>query len=210
MNVWFSSDHHFGHANIIRFCDRPWIKPGPAFATEIEEAHWLANNEPEPDVEAMNEALITYWNETVSPGDKVFYVGDFALGPRTTVGAIAPRLHGELHLITGNHDRCWLGKKGGSENEAMYFDAGFVSITKEMEFEGYLVNHFPYTVDFRRNGEDKFSGFRPWRKDHVGVKLIHGHVHDAWKIKDDQINVGVDVWGFEPVNFDTIREELPA
>ena len=196
METWFTSDHHFGHANIIRFCNRPFWS----------EVHL---HPADPDVEAMNEALITYWNETVAPGDVVYYVGDFAMGPKDTVTRVTPRLHGEIHLVTGNHDRCYLGKKGGKKNEKMYFDAGFVTIQSELMFEDYKVNHFPYDVDFRRNGEDRFSGMRPVREGHP---LIHGHVHDTWPepVNFDQINVGIDVWDYRPVNFDTIRELLPV
>jgi calcineurin-like phosphoesterase family protein len=195
METWFTSDHHFGHANIIRFCNRP-------FWNEL----WL--HPAEPDVEKMNEALIQYWNETVAPDDVVYHVGDFAMGPRDTVGKVAPRLNGEIHLILGNHDRPYRGKKEGQRYDQMYLDAGFATIQSELMYEGYRVNHFPYDVDFRRNGEDKFSSMRPTRD---GIPLIHGHVHDTWDevVNGDQINVSIDMWDYRPVNFETIREMLP-
>lgn len=197
METWFTSDHHFGHANIIKFCDRPW---------------WRGHlHPPTPDVDAMNEALVEFWNETVAPGDVVYYVGDFAMGPKDTVTKIAPRLNGEVHLILGNHDRPYRGKKGGEKYDGLYYSAGFETIQSELMFEGYRINHFPYTVDFeRRPGGDKFSGMRPTRD---GTPLIHGHVHDSWPEPlngDDQIHVCIDVWDYRPVNFDTIREMLPA
>lgn len=40
MTVWFTSDHHFNHANIIKFTDRPYST-----------------------VEEMNEAMIAGWND---------------------------------------------------------------------------------------------------------------------------------------------------
>lgn len=55
--VFFTSDTHFNHANIIRFCNRPF-----------------------KDVSHMNEAIISNWNRVVGPEDIVFHLGDFCLG----------------------------------------------------------------------------------------------------------------------------------
>lgn len=48
--IYYTADQHFGHSNIIRFCDRP-------FAT----------------AEEMDEALINNWNEFVSDNDIVYH-----------------------------------------------------------------------------------------------------------------------------------------
>ena len=55
MNTWITADCHFGHANIIKYCKRPF-----------------------KDLEEMNAILIKNWNERVSPGDIVIVLGDFA------------------------------------------------------------------------------------------------------------------------------------
>lgn len=54
--------------------------------------------------------------------------------------------------------------------------------------------HFPYTGD--HTAEDRFQKYRP--KDD-GRILLHGHVHQAYKVKGRCINVGVDVWDLKPV-----------
>ena len=54
--IFFTADTHFGHANIIKYCHRP-------FAT----------------VEEMDDALVRNWNAVVSPDATVFHLGDFAL-----------------------------------------------------------------------------------------------------------------------------------
>ena len=78
MSIWFSSDHHFGHANIIKYCDRPFA-----------------------DAHEMNVKMSDYWNELVMPDDVVYYLGDFSFNSRKHVD----RLNGKVVLIRGNHDK---------------------------------------------------------------------------------------------------------
>jgi calcineurin-like phosphoesterase family protein len=81
MTTWFTSDTHFGHANIIKHCSRP-------FASAHE----------------MDGAMITRHNERVADGDTVYHLGDFAFrGARP--GQYRPQLKGNVHLIIGNHDK---------------------------------------------------------------------------------------------------------
>ncbi len=79
--VWFTSDTHFGHKNILEY---------------EKEAR------PFQSVEEMNEALISNWNDTVRPKDIIWHLGDFAFG-RSHV-ELAGRLNGRKRLIMGNHD----------------------------------------------------------------------------------------------------------
>lgn len=80
-HTFFTSDTHFNHANIIRFCNRPF-----------------------KDVEQMNEVMITNWNNTISKDDTVFHLGDFCLGSAAEWTKILDRLNGKIYLIMGNHD----------------------------------------------------------------------------------------------------------
>lgn len=81
IEVWFTSDTHFGHKNILEY-----EKEARPFET----------------VEEMNEALISNWNDTVRPKDIVWHLGDFAFG-RSNI-ELAGRLNGRKRLIMGNHD----------------------------------------------------------------------------------------------------------
>lgn len=54
-NVWFTSDTHFNHKNILAFCHRPF-----------------------EDIKTHDEALIDNWNSCVSENDIIFHLGDFA------------------------------------------------------------------------------------------------------------------------------------
>lgn len=80
-HTFFTSDTHFTHANIIRFCNRPF-----------------------KDVEQMNETLIANWNRVVGINDIVFHLGDFCLGGAAEWTKVLDRLNGRIYLIIGNHD----------------------------------------------------------------------------------------------------------
>ena len=84
--IFFSADTHFGHANIIRFCSRP-------FGT----------------VEEMDEALVANWNSRVGGNDTVYFLGDlFLRASDDRVRDILGRLKGRKHLVIGNHDSSWM------------------------------------------------------------------------------------------------------
>jgi len=80
--IFFSSDFHFYHDNIIRYCERPF-----------------------KDYKEMNEALIYKWNKVVGYEDVVWVLGDFSLSKdQTAINKILERLNGQKNLIIGNHD----------------------------------------------------------------------------------------------------------
>lgn len=185
MARFWTSDLHLGHTNIIRYCRRPFA-----------------------DVEKMNEGLIERWNDTVSGSDEVWVLGDFALGTIANTLPLARRLHGRKVLVTGNHDRCW---EGGWHATATwverYRDAGFDeilqgSVSVRLGTHDAVACHLPYKGD--SHDDDRFVAERPVDEGHV---LLHGHVHDTWKINGRQINVGTDVWDYRPVSDDTILAE---
>ena len=81
METFWSSDIHFGHKNIITYCDRPFS-----------------------DVDEMNECLIQNWNSTVGLTDEVWFLGDFSMGRKSDSVRYFRALNGKKHLVQGNHD----------------------------------------------------------------------------------------------------------
>ena len=79
--IYFVSDLHLNHTNIIKYCSRPF--------TSVDE---------------MNSILIANWNKTIGIDDVVYYGGDFALGPKETFKRMSLCLNGHRHFILGNHD----------------------------------------------------------------------------------------------------------
>ena len=114
--VFFTSDTHFNHTNILRFCQRPFN-----------------------DVEQMNEAMIANWNAVVTPDDTVFHLGDFCLGGAAEWNQILDRLNGKIYLILGNHDlkNIRQGFIGRFEHVAM-------GMRIEIGKKKIYLNHFPF------------------------------------------------------------------
>lgn len=81
MKTWFTSDTHFGHANIIEYCKRP-------FKT----------------LDRMNEVLIKNWNSRINPKDFVIFLGDFAFKDAMKVMDFLLQLNGNITFVKGNHD----------------------------------------------------------------------------------------------------------
>ena len=85
MNTFFTSDLHFNHQNIMKFCP----DPRGQFKT----------------VEHMNEALIRNFNSVVSNQDTLYILGDVCFGRIEDGVELVKRLNGNKVLVTGNHDR---------------------------------------------------------------------------------------------------------
>ncbi len=81
MNIWVTSDTHFGHANIIRYCDRPF-----------------------KDTDEMDQVMIDNWNSVVKPEDKIYHLGDVYMGSQQNAATVLSKLNGKKRLVLGNHD----------------------------------------------------------------------------------------------------------
>ncbi|MFD0963285.1 metallophosphoesterase [Pseudofulvibacter geojedonensis] len=92
-NIYFTSDHHFGHTNILKYSNRPF-----------------------KSAEEMDEELIKRWNSKVQPNDIVYHLGDVAMTKNPEgIGDILNRLNGKIYLIKGNHEHSALKHKGRFE-----------------------------------------------------------------------------------------------
>lgn len=191
--TFYTSDLHFGHANIIKYCNRPFSSVGE-----------------------MDEAMIAQWNSVVSTEDTVFVLGDYAMGDRKRGLSYLLRMNGTKILINGNHDKLsavnnkswkyqreYLNDEDGNElfhAVQDFSEVSLPSLVKNAKNRRVLLSHYPYTGD-HEDRNDRYSQFR--FKDE-GKTLLHGHIHDeAWIQKSSSgatmFNVGVDVNGFLPI-----------
>lgn len=164
-DVWLVSDTHFNHTNIIEFCDRPFV-----------------------GARHMNEVLIENWNSVIKPKDIVWHLGDFGFSGSHKNNAhklsdIYYQLHGQKHLILGNHDE--------KNTDVLNLNWSSVSHYEFIKWDGkrYVLCHYPMAS---------------WRDASRGVKHFHGHCHGnmaAWK---NRLDVGVDcpVSRFFPVKLE--------
>jgi len=100
-SIWFTSDTHFGHGAIIRYCNRPFA-----------------------GARAMDEALIDGWNDRVGRDDEVYHLGDFAFHRPRMAGEILDRLKGKKHLVFGNHDPLRIRALAGWASAQPYLEIG--------------------------------------------------------------------------------------
>jgi calcineurin-like phosphoesterase family protein len=166
MTTHFTSDTHFGHGNIIKYCNRPFA------------SSWEMDNE-----------IVNNWNNAVSPTDTVYHLGDFAFGRNANkeyIAKLAKQLHGEIHLIIGNHEKI-----------AMAMPWRFASIKHydEINVEGQEIVLFHY-------------GMRTWHHDLRGVWHLYGHSHGGLPTFGKSLDVGVDSWKFAPVSFARLKETM--
>lgn len=174
--TWFISDTHFGHKNIIKFVDYSGNRLRP-FSS----------------VEEHDETIIENHNTLVSDRDRVYVMGDVAIGRRDiqTVG----RLRGRKKLIKGNHDIFKL-----SDYAPFFEDIASCRIYPD---QGVIVSHFPV---------------HPGQLEHRFKVNWHGHLHanlvmgtgEYHKMKPDPryFNICLEHTEFKPVEFHDLLERI--
>lgn len=115
--IFFTSDTHFGHDNIIKFCDRPFA-----------------------NIEEMDRKLIENWNKKVPQDGLVFHLGDFAWGGYEFWKKIRDQLNGEIILIKGNHDQ----KNMSTTAEQELFTHVTWQMYIQIEHRKLWLNHYPF------------------------------------------------------------------
>jgi len=123
-NIWFTADTHFGHANVIRYSNRPWAM-----------------------VNDMNDGIIERWNTCVKPGDTVYHLGDLCLTTKIdVVDEWLGRLNGTIRFIRGNHDN-WLKKIDKLKNrDKIKWVKDYAERTFRVDGKKYkfVLSHFPF------------------------------------------------------------------
>lgn len=174
--VFFTSDTHFGHSNIIKYCQRPFNS-----------------------AEHMDEVLISNWNEVVSPQDIVFHLGDFCFGSDKEWIKILQRLNGTKYLILGNHD---IKKIANSSQIQDYFADINMQMRVVVDKQKILLNHYPFLC-FEGGYQNVWQlfGHVHSSKHSTGLdkeRLVH--------LFPTQYDVGVDNNNYRPVSFSQVSQ----
>jgi calcineurin-like phosphoesterase family protein len=140
-DIWFISDTHFFHDNILHFKDTDGKNIRGQFA----------------DVNEMNWTMVENWNKVVKPQDKVWHLGDVAFKTTAKADEVAHllrSLHGHKRLVVGNHDNlkapCLM-----NNFEKVELWKGFPSKYLESAF---TCSHIPLRKDSLRDGRINVHG----------------------------------------------------
>lgn len=147
-------------------------------------------NRPFENLESMNKTIIHNHNARVKSEDNVFFLGDFCFrnstGGKKGEGEIfkaeyyIKKLNGRIVFIKGNHD----------QNNSL-----------KTCIKGIIISIGGEDMYLTHNPEDYDKRFK--------INLV-GHVHEKWKIKEENngknilVNAGVDVWDFKPITINEI------
>jgi len=257
-DIFFISDQHFNHKNIINYCSRPFdnvqqmneemvfrfcdvldlhFESRPGFLTRTEGLRTEGLRTEGLSSEGLSSEGLSsegfssegfssegfssegfssegFSSETLSVD--VWHVGDFSLS-ENMIDEIMPRLQVSSgfinhYLVMGNHDACHpCNKKNASalQHYSKYFKGIYEKVILMLPepLGRTLVCHMPMINPGDRDA--RYPQYRPTPADMQDCKwLIHGHVHEKWKRRDNMINVGVDQWDFYPIHVEKLNSQL--
>jgi len=178
INDYFvSSDHHYGHYNVIKYCNRPF--------NYIQE---------------MEYNLTKNWNDTLSTKSNLIYNGDFLMNPKYYKILLELNFN-KIYFILGNHDN--KNKLQKLIDEYNLNIEIFKNLTIEFDNKQYFFTHFPYNCSDLVPSIIGHVHYK-YKKLNIG-DTINGYLRsekrDIVKIlKQPILNVGIDVWDYYPVS----------
>ena len=184
-NIFFTSDTHFGHKNVLMFgTDTRQIILDSKLHNKLHQ-YWEAKKldrsiEPEQEileywkllVIEMNERIVANWNSQVTENDVVYILGDFSFMSDEQTYKLLQRLNGTKHLIIGNHDKFLRNVLCRKQFET-------ISDYKEVYINDTLVCMFHYPI-------------YEWKNMHRGSFHLYGHTHGSVDVEGKALDVGVD------------------
>lgn len=182
-NVFFTSDFHLFHNNVLKFDNRPFV-----------------------DVHEMHVAIEGGWNEVVNPNDIVIYLGDLSFARRedkASVDALLSRLNGTIHFVMGNHDKFdEIKKMSRFQSVQDYLEVKIKHIDNYNVAEKmFCCMHYPiYSWNKSHHGSYHVHG-------HCHGNLHHGE--DAsyyWNRR--AIDVGCMLHDYKPISYLQVIEKL--
>lgn len=175
--VFFTSDTHFSHANIIKFCQRPF-----------------------KDVSHMNDELVQRWNEVVGPDDIVFHLGDFAWGGSDVWNSIMSRLNGKIYLVLGNHD-----EKNIRQGYMRRFEWVGYQMHITIEGRSIYLNHYPFLC-YGGSYRGKDAVWQLFGHVHSKEGMTGMDKDRLANLLPTQYDVGVDNNDYRPISFREVSD----
>lgn len=194
MQTYFTSDLHFGHKNIIKFCNRPF-----------------------KDVDEMNYELVRKYNNVVKPEDTCYFLGDLGKLRFEDFRDVINSMNGNKIMVLGNHD------KGTLSFLNLGFQAVMLNGCMIVENKFLTFSHYPL-IGVKREDTSMYKGreHENWYREDITKKLgygvsdfgqfhVHGHLHApnsgrAKVIEGRQMDIGVDGNNYMPVSLGKISK----
>ena len=179
VTIWFTSDLHFGHRNIIKYCNRPWNT-----------------------VEEMDEALIHNWNSVVGKNDIVFDLGDFAFASNQRWRELISRLNGKHYLILGNHD---VSRYPGDSIMDL-FEGVEHQMLLDIDGRYVYLNHYPFLCYGGAWRNPNNAVYQLFGHIHSGPNSSGKDTDRLVHLFPYQYDIGVDNNNYFPVSWNQIKE----
>jgi calcineurin-like phosphoesterase family protein len=176
-NLFFISDMHFSHANVIKYDNRP-------FST----------------IEEMDNVLIENWNDTVSENDVVIYMGDFCFNRNSNDAKfIADQLNGKIHFVLGNHDKEKdIKKLNRFESVSDYLNLSVLDLDNPRKFQGIIIMHYPIlSWDKSHHGNFMLHG-------HCHGSLMNDPEY-SWYYKRKVLDLSCNMIDYKPISYAEIK-----
>ncbi len=176
--IYFTSDQHFEHYNIINICNRPFSNTAD-----------------------MNSRLVNGWNSVVSKNDVVYQLGDFTLKGKKYAEDFFSQLNGRIKVLSNpwHHDSDWITKTNDYISRSGY-KIELLPPMAVLEFPEYGGSGFSQAVVLCH------YPLAQWDRKHYGSWHLHGHSHGKYIYPENDFayDVGVDNNNFKPVSIDYI------
>jgi calcineurin-like phosphoesterase family protein len=179
--IWFTADHHFGHANIIQYCYRPFR-----------------------NVKEMDASLIGNWNSVVGVDDVVYHLGDFTLGDIRRAAGYLRKLNGQIKLVPGSHDWRWLAEFTPSVTSQPGHPVEILPPLVSLEFPELGDGEHPQVIVLCH------YAMRVWDRSHHGSWHLFGHSHGSLPGQGKSFDVGVDCTDFTPIDLTHVMERIKS
>jgi calcineurin-like phosphoesterase family protein len=175
--MYYSSDLHINHANIIKYCPN-------------SRGHFNTTEE-------MNITIIENWNKKIKPDDDVAILGDVFFGDKTYAREVLRQLNGNKILVFGNHDNRIRNNPEFLDEFFLHYDDMF-----EIETDGLKVVlcHYPYDDLLLKSNKAKDLEFDIFLHGH---KHSNSRIYREGKLIMD---CGLDGNNLMPYSWDEIKK----
>lgn len=167
-NIYFTSDTHFGHANIASKNTSKWKEGWRDYA----------------DLHEMNKDLTSNINKTVMQDDTLYHLGDWSFGGIDNIWKFRKQIQCDnIHLILGNHDHHIEENKlitiPTEDLDLAFHRFGIMNTTFHVRDLFKSVQHYKEVIINGRVYVLCHYAFRVWHGSHKGWINLYGHSHDT-------------------------------